>query len=117
MGRSVGDVVGRRVVFGVIVRHVGGAAIPVETKLTLGFMTAKPVKSHPDHLDSSLDNGVMDKAGSCRVIGLDRRFRLFPPHFLQGIAQRDHLASCLVEGFKFSLGRRCHHVFYDLGDG
>ncbi len=82
MGCAVGDVVGRQVVFGVVVGHVGCAAIPVETKLTLGFTTAKPMKSQPDHLDSSLDNGVMDKAGSHRVIGLDRRFWLFPTHFL-----------------------------------
>ena len=57
------QVVGWRVMLGVIVCHVGCAFVPVESELSLGGTAAQPVEAHPNHFDSSLDDRVLDESG------------------------------------------------------
>ena len=44
-----------------VISKVSHVAFPVEAEFILGFMAAEPVEAHPDHLDLSLDNGIIDK--------------------------------------------------------
>ncbi len=71
MSRAVSEVVRWRMVLGVVIGHIGGAFRPVKAKLMLCRTTAEPVEAHPNHLYSSLDDGVRDEASCSRIVGLD----------------------------------------------
>ena len=71
MGLPVGKVVCRRMVLSMIVGQVARAFVPVKAKLALGGAAAPPVEAHPNHLDATLDDGVIGETRSCGVIRLD----------------------------------------------
>jgi hypothetical protein len=80
MRALMGFVVGVRVVFGVVVGPVLGTCIPVITKLVLGCTAMEPLKLHIHHLGPAGDNSLVGKSCRCRVICVDRTFRLGPTH-------------------------------------
>ncbi len=96
MGCPVSQVVGGRVVLGVVVCHVGGAFFPVKAELALGSTASEPMEMHPDHLDPALNDCVLDESGGSGIVSLDGRWWLFPTHFFERIAQGDHFACCDV---------------------
>ena len=51
---SVGKMVGRRMMFCVIVGHVCTTFVPVETELALRRSASQPMKTHPYHFDPAL---------------------------------------------------------------
>ncbi len=69
--------------FCVVIDKIMGFAIPIKAELVLGFAATEPVEPEPNHLGFLLDYGVVEKPGSCRIVGLDRSFRLGPLHFLE----------------------------------
>ena len=71
VSRAVSEVVRWRMVLGVVIGHICGSFLPVKAKLILCRTTAEPVKVHPNHFYSSLDDGVRDEAGCSRIVGLD----------------------------------------------
>ena len=71
MGSSVGYVVGRRMMFRVVIRQIGGPFIPIEAELVLRCPAAEPMKAHPDHLESALNDCVLNESCSSRVVSLD----------------------------------------------
>ena len=78
---SLGKMVGRRMMFCVIIGHVCTTFVPVEKELALRRSASQPMKTHPYHFDPALDDGVGDECCGGRVVGLDWRLRLFPSHF------------------------------------
>ena len=60
----MGEVIGRWMVFSVVVCHVGRAFVPVKPELALSGSAPEPKDAHPDHFDAPLDDGVMDKSNS-----------------------------------------------------
>ncbi len=86
----MGFVVGVRVVFGVVVASVLGACIPVITKLILGCTAKEPPKSHIHHLGPAGHNSLVGNSCCCRVIRLDRTFRLGPIYGDEGLAVGNH---------------------------
>jgi hypothetical protein len=87
---SMGFVVGVRVVFGVVVGSVLGACIPVIKKLILGCATTEPPKLHIHHLGPAGHNSLVGNSSYCRVIHLDRTFRLGSTHGNEGLAVGNH---------------------------
>ncbi len=96
MQALMGFVVGVRVVFGVVVSPVLGTCIPVITKLILGCAAMEPPKSHIHHLGPVGHNSLVGNSRCCRVIHLDRTFRLGPTHGDEGLAVGNHF-SCSDE--------------------
>jgi hypothetical protein len=90
MQASMGFVVSVRVVFGVVVGPVLGACIPVISKLILGCVAMEPPKSHIHHLGPAGHNSLVGNSSCCRVICLDRTFRLGPTHGDEGLAVGNH---------------------------
>ncbi len=90
MRASMGFMVGGRVVFGVIVGPVLGACIPVVSKLILGFAAMEPPKMHIHHLGPAGHNSLVGNSRCCRVIHLDRTFRLGPTHGNEGLVVGNH---------------------------
>jgi hypothetical protein len=82
----MGFVVGVKVVFGVVLGPFLGACIPVISKLILGCTATKPPKLQIHHLEPVGHNSFVGNAGCCRVIPLDRTFRLGPTHGNEGLA-------------------------------
>ncbi len=82
--------VGVRVVFGVLVGPVFGTCIPVITKLISGCAALKPPKLHIHHLGPAGDNRFVGNSRCCRIICLDRTFRLGPTHDDEGLAVGNH---------------------------
>jgi hypothetical protein len=72
----MGFMVGVRVVFCVVVGSVLGTCIPVRTKLILGCMAMEPSKLHIHHHGPAGRNSLVANSCCCRVIHLDRTFRL-----------------------------------------
>ena len=89
MGMSMCEVVGGGVVFGVVICKIMGSALPIEAELILCFAATEPVQSEPNHFGFALDDGVMEKSGSCRIVGLYRSLRLGPSHFFERCAKGD----------------------------
>ena len=52
MGMAVGEVVSRRVMFGVVIGKVGSAGMPIVSEL---------LEAMPNHLSMSLDDCVVDE--------------------------------------------------------
>ena len=104
-------------VFGVIVGNVVGAFIPIEAELALRFSASEPVEAETEHLDSLRNDSVVRESDRSRVISLDRRRRLRPSHFDEGIAQGYHFTRSDEESRKLGFSGRGHHKFDDLGDG
>ena len=86
----MGFVVGIRVVFGVVVGPVLGACIPVILKLILGSTAMEPSKLHVHHLGPAWHNSLVGNSSCCRVIHLDRTFRLGPTHGDEGLVVGNH---------------------------
>ncbi len=86
----MGFVVGVRVVFGVVVGPVLGACIPVISKLILGSTATEPPKLHIHHLGSAGHNSLVANSSCCRVICLDKTFRLGPTHGNEGLVVGNH---------------------------
>jgi hypothetical protein len=82
---KIGFLVGVGVVFGVVIGPVLGACIPVISKLILGWAATEPPKLHIHHLGSAWHNSFVGKSSCCRVIHLNRTFRLGPT--LEDIAE------------------------------
>ena len=114
MGMSVGQVICWRMMLGVVVSKVGSAAVPVEAELGLGLPAAEPVEAEPNHLSASLDDCVIEEAGSRGVVCLDWGGRLGPSHFKESMAERDHLTCGMVEGARFCFGCGCNDIFNDM---
>jgi hypothetical protein len=96
MRASMGVVVGVRIVFGVVVGPVFGTCIPVIMKLILGCTAMEPPKLHIHHLGPAGDNSLVGNSHCCRVICLDRTFRLGPTHGNEGLVVGNHF-SCSDE--------------------
>jgi hypothetical protein len=62
------------------------ACIPVISKLILGCTTTEPPKLHIHHLVPAGHNSLVGNSSCCRVIHLDRSFRLLPTHGNEGLA-------------------------------
>ena len=62
MSCHVGQVVGLRVMLGMVICHISGLFVPIETELSLCCRTEEPMKSHPNHFNLSLYYGVMNEA-------------------------------------------------------
>ncbi len=77
-------------VFGVVVGPVLGACIPVISKLILGCTATEPPKLHIHHLGPAGHNSLVGNSSCCRVIRLDRIFRLEPTHGDEGLAVGNH---------------------------
>jgi hypothetical protein len=92
-------VIGVRVVFGVVVGPVLGPCIPVKAKFILGCAAMEPPKMHIHHLGPVGHNSLVGNSCCCRVIHLDRTFRLGPTHGNEGLAVGNH--------FSFSDEQRC----------
>jgi hypothetical protein len=92
MQALMGFVVGVRVVFGVAVGPVlVGACIPVILKLILGCAAMESPKLHIHHLGPVGHNSLVGNSYCwCRVICLDRTFRLRPTHGDEGFAVGNH---------------------------
>ncbi len=90
MQALMGFMVGVRGVFGVVVSPVLGACIPVISKLVLGCAETEPPKSHIHHLGLAGHNSLVGNSCSCRVIHLDRTFRLGPIHGDEGSTVGNH---------------------------
>jgi hypothetical protein len=86
----MGFVVGVRVVFGVVVGPILGNCILVITKLILGCAAIEPPKSHILHLGPAGHNSLVGNSCYCRVIHLDRTFRLGPTHGNEDLAVGNH---------------------------
>ncbi len=86
----MGFVVGVRVVFGVVVGPVLGAYTPVISKLILGWVATEPPELHIHHLGPAGHNSLVGNSSCCRVIHLDRTFRLGPTHGDKGLAVGNH---------------------------
>ncbi len=69
----VGQVVGRWVMFGVVVCHVVCSFAPEESELTLalGWTAPEPMEAHPNHFDPVLDYCITDEARGGRVGSLN----------------------------------------------
>jgi hypothetical protein len=90
MRASMCFVVGVRVVFGVVVGPVLGTCIPVISKLILGYAVMEPPKMHIHHLGPAGHNSLAGNSCCCRVIRLDRTFRLGPTHGNEGLVVGNH---------------------------
>ncbi len=90
MQASMGFVVGVRVVFGVAVSPVLVTCIPVISYLILGCAAMEPPKLHIHHLGPVGHNSLVGNSSCCRVIHLDRTFRLRPTHGNEGFAVGNH---------------------------
>jgi hypothetical protein len=75
------------------------------------------MEAHPNHFNSALDYCVADEPGGGRIVSLNRRSWLFPPHFFKGIPEGYHFMGCGVQRGQFCFRRRGHDKFEDLGDG
>ncbi len=78
--------VGVRVVFGVVVGPVLGTCIPIIMKSILGCTAMEPPKLHIHQFGPAGDNSLVGNSHCCRVIPLDRTFRLGPTHGNEGLA-------------------------------
>jgi hypothetical protein len=90
MRSSMGFVVGVRVVFGVVVSPVLGTCIPAISKLIEGCAATEPPKSHIHHLRPAGHNSLVGNSSCCRVICLDRTFRLGLTHGNEGLVVGNH---------------------------
>ncbi len=90
MQALMGFVIGLRVVFCVVVGPVFGTCIPVITKFILGCAATEPPKLHIHHLGPAGDKSLVGNSHCCRVIHLDRTFRLGPTHGDEGLAVGNH---------------------------
>jgi hypothetical protein len=90
MQALMGFVVGVRVVFGVVVCPVLGTYIPTISKLILGCAVTEPPKLHIHHLGPAGHNSLVGNSSCCRVICLDRTFRLGPTHGNEGLVVGNH---------------------------
>jgi hypothetical protein len=90
MQALVGFVVGVRVMFGVVVGPILGTCIPVITKLILGCAATESPKLHIHHLGLAGDNCLVGNSCCCRIICLDRTFRLGPTHGNEGLVVGNH---------------------------
>ena len=104
VGCSVGNVVGWRMVFGVIVRHVCCTFIPIKAELSLCRTAPEPMESHPNYFYAPLDDRVVYEACCGRIVCLDWGFRLGPSHFVEGITEGNHFSGRVVEGCEFGFG-------------
>ena len=86
---------------GVVVGKIGGPAGPVETKLGLGLPAAEPMEAEPNHFGTPLNDGVMEETSGGRIVSLEWRGRLRPAHFQEGVTQRYHFLSSVVESAEF----------------
>jgi hypothetical protein len=87
---SMGFVVGVRVVFGVVVGPVLGTCIAVIMKLILRCSATEPPALHIHHLGPAGHNSLVGDSCCCRVIHLDRTFRLGQTHGNEGLAVGNH---------------------------
>lgn len=71
VGCSVGDVVGGRMMFRVIVCHVCCTFVPIKAELALCLSAVQPVEAHPDHFNSPLDDCVVDESRGSGIVCLD----------------------------------------------
>jgi hypothetical protein len=94
MQALMGFVVGVRMVFGVIVGPVLGTCIPVISKLILGCAAIEPPILNIHHLGPAGHNSLVGNSSCCRVIHLDRTFRLGPTHGGEGLAVGNHFTCC-----------------------
>ena len=102
--------------FSVVVGHVLRTFTPIETELPLGGAATKPMEAHPNHFDTTLDDGVTDEARCCGVVSLNGRTGLRPSHLVEGIAKGDHFPGCGVQGCELCLGGGGQDKFDDVGD-
>ncbi len=79
-----------------VVGPVLGAHIQVITKLILGCAAMEPPKSHIHQIGPAGDNSFIDNSCGCRVISLDRTFRLGPTYGDEDLAVGNHF-SCSDE--------------------
>ena len=107
-------VVSGRMVFSMVVCHVGGSFCPVKPELALGRPAPEPVKSHPDHFDLPLNNGFIHKSCHHQVVCLDWRLGLLPPHFVESMLEWNHFSGGKVSGTKVGFDGRGHDIFHDL---
>ncbi len=66
---------------GTVVCPVGGAGMPEETELTLGFAVMQPVKSHVHRFCASWLYVVVHDSKGCGVGSLHGSLGLFVAHF------------------------------------
>jgi hypothetical protein len=92
MQALMGFVVGVRVVFGVVAGPVLGICIPVILTLILGCVALEPPKLHTHHLGPAGHNSLVGNSCCCRVIHLDRTFRLGPTHGNEGLVVGNHFS-------------------------
>ena len=71
VGSVVGKVIGWWMMLRVIIRHVSGAFVPVESELPLCFSAPEPMDLHPNHFDATLNYCVIDESCGCGVVSLD----------------------------------------------
>jgi hypothetical protein len=88
----MGFVVGGKVMFGVVVGSVPGTCIPVMMKLILGCVATEPRKLHIHHLGPAGHDSLLGNSCCCRVIRLDRAFRLGPTHGNEGMVVGNHFS-------------------------
>ena len=80
MGALVGQVVGRRMVFSVVIRHIHTTFVPIKAELTLRRTTVEPMEPH------TMVSWMKPETVGGGVVSLDRGFRLGLAHFGEGIA-------------------------------
>ena len=103
-------------VFCVIVSIVEFAGSPINAKLFLAFAIAKPVESHVHGLCSFWLNFAIAYCVCHRIVGLQRRCRLFVAKFFKYNANINSLARIDVECGEFGLGCGSHYMFDDVSD-
>ena len=69
----------------------------MEPELALCRLAVEPMQLHPYHLDSPLNDGVIDETGCSGVVHLYGRFGLFPAHFFQRVAEWYHFSCCEIQ--------------------
>ena len=103
--------------FRVVIRQIGGSFIPIEAELVLRCPAAKPMKAHPDHFESALNDCVVNESCSSRVVGLDGCQGLGMPHFFQCVVDFNSFACIEVECSYFSFGSEGHACFDNFEEG
>ena len=115
--RALGFVIDIRMGFGGVVSKVGGARTPVVSKLSLGFPAAEPPEAHVHGLHFFCYDGFVGDTQGGGVVCLDGRLGLWPTHFNEGLAERNHFFGANEESSKFGLSSGGRNKFDDLCDG
>ena len=69
----------------VLISHVLSARVPVESKISLDHVAAKPVKYHVHGFGALGDNGVVGDSHGGGIVSLDGRLPLGPFDFYESL--------------------------------